>query len=59
MNGNARYYNTGKVLIGSAYQRPMPRVEGDAQRLQTALIEPGRQMPQFVRLVVATVWRLL
>jgi hypothetical protein len=59
MNQNARYFNTGKVLIGCAYQRPLPRIEGDAHRLQTSLIQPGRRVPEPLRLVAALVWRML
>ncbi len=59
MNGNARYYNTGKVRIGCAFQRPMPRIEGDAIRLQTALLNPAKQVPEWLRLLVATLWRLI
>jgi hypothetical protein len=47
------------IRIGSAYQRPLPRIEGDAMRLQTALIDPARRVPEPLRLVAALVWRIL
>lgn len=47
------------VRIGCAYQRPMPRVEGDAIRLQRVLLEPSAQVPEWLRLIVAILWRLL
>ena len=40
-----RYYNTGKVLIGSAYMRPLPKLDRDHQTVQAALLEPRTAQP--------------
>lgn len=55
-----RYYNTGKVLIGSAYQRPLPRLDRDHQTVQAALLEPRTmQVPTLLARVVAPIARWL
>lgn len=48
------------LRIGIAHQRPLPAIDRDAQRLQTALLEPrtARPLPQLQR-VLGAVWRWL
>ena len=38
-------YNTGKVRIGLLYQTAMPVIQGDAVRLQTALLDKRTARP--------------
>lgn len=40
-----RVFNTGRVLIGAAYQprRPAPEMSADMERLQRALLAPPRR----------------
>lgn len=38
MNGKARYYNTGKVLIGCAYQAPLPKLTQEGEFIQAVLL---------------------
>ena len=33
-------YNTGKVLIGLRYTPPLPTIQGDAIKVQSALLSP-------------------
>lgn len=40
-NGKARYYNTGKVLIGCAFQARMPAMSKDSELIQAALLNKG------------------
>lgn len=57
---NGRCHNTGKVVIGRAYVPPPRRVEGDAIKLQAALLEPRTTKPQPLLLrVIAPVMRWL
>jgi hypothetical protein len=42
------------VRIGSAYQRPLPRMDRDAERLQRALLDPRtRPLPPLWVMFVA------
>jgi hypothetical protein len=52
-------YNTGKVLIGLRYERPMPVIQGDALTLQSALLDPSTLVRQswLVR-ALNVLWRL-
>ena len=50
-------YNTGKVKIGLLYQPAMPLIQGDAIRLQTALLHRGTQRPGIVARALAAFWR--
>ena len=53
-------HNTGRVRIGWAYvPRPM-RIEGDAIKVQAALLEPRSATPQTLfQRVAGSIWRLL
>ncbi len=61
-------FNTGKVRIGCAYQKPRPRIEGDAVAIQGALLaarrtsehKPTRSNQPLVRMLgdaLAAFWR--
>lgn len=47
-------YNTGKVQIGLLFVRPLPAIQGDAVRLQTALL--SRQLPTLAERLAARIW---
>lgn len=53
-------HNTGRVRIGWAYvPRPL-RIEGDAIRIQSALLEPRSATPQTLfQRIAGLIWRLL
>jgi hypothetical protein len=52
--------NTGKLLIGWAYVPKAMRIEGDAIRIQAALLEPRSATPQTLfQRVAGSIWRLL
>lgn len=50
-------YNTGKVKIGLLYARPLPAIQGDALRLQSALL--NRRQPSRIEHVLARIWAWL
>lgn len=50
-------YNTGKVKIGLLYARPMPAIQGDALRLQSALL--NRHVPSRIERAAARIWAWL
>lgn len=53
-------HNTGKIRIGWAYVPKAMRIEGDAIRIQAALLEPRSAMHQsFIQRVAGLLWRLL
>jgi hypothetical protein len=37
-SGNANYYNTGKVLIGVAYKKPLPALTREGEFMQAVLL---------------------
>lgn len=47
-------FNTGKVQIGLLYQRPAPAIQGDAIRLQAALL--SRHPPTLIERLAARIW---
>ena len=50
-------YNTGKVKIGLLYQPAMPLIQGDAIRLQTALLDKRTARPAgLVMRALAAFW---
>lgn len=53
-------YNTGKVQIGLLYTRPPPIIQGDALRLQKALLDQRTANP-LTRLsrIIGGVWSWL
>jgi len=53
----AQPYNTGRVVIGSAYRPAPPAMDRDAQRLQSALLDPrtANPLPPMLRPVGAFV----
>jgi hypothetical protein len=53
-------HNTGRVRIGWAYVPKAMRIEGDAIRIQAALLEPRSATPQTLfQRVAGSIWRLL
>lgn len=53
-------FNTGKVQIGLLYKRPLPIIQGDALRLQSALLEPRTANPlSRIGRALGTLWRLM
>lgn len=47
-------FNTGKVQIGLLYERPAPAIQGDAARLQVALL--NRHLPSLGERLAARIW---
>ncbi len=42
---SGRYYNTGKVLIGLQYNRPLPQLYSDEELVQAALLGIPKKRP--------------
>jgi len=45
MSAQTTPYNTGRLVIGSAYRPKPAEMDSDAQRLQTALLDPRTAKP--------------
>lgn len=58
--GSGFAIDTGRVVIGRAYVPPPPRiVSRDAERLQSALLEPKTAQPlPLVQRIAGVLWRL-
>ena len=58
--GSTYAVDTGKLVIGRAYVPPSPRiVSRDAERLQSALLEPKTAQPlPLVQRIAGAFWRL-
>lgn len=59
-HGSGFALDTGRVVIGRAYVPPPPRiVSRDAERLQSALLEPKTAQPlPLVQRIAGAIWRL-
>jgi hypothetical protein len=52
-------YNTGKVRIGIAHQRPAMPIYGDALRIQAAYLSKNKPRRSLLRALANPIWRWL